>query len=88
MIEETPPLTPTQQASDLLRDAAARLERNQDAPFGGAVVILPPRGEPVSYVVFDHSMDLAVFWSTIMTKASLAAKAIEDDQRRGQVFGR
>lgn len=60
--------------ADLFRKMAESIERNGAADFGGAVVIVPPSGNPVEILILNSQKDNAQFWGTLdaTVKAALA----------------
>lgn len=69
-------------------DMAKRIVDNTGHPFGGAVVIVPPSGgEPIELLMLDPHADLAMFWSTIMSKIQIQLGLVETDKRRQGGFG-
>ena len=67
---------------------AARLLHNADATFGGAVVIVPPVGDPIELLMLDAQGDAGQFWGTIKTRIQLAVDKLDEQQRVAQGFGR
>ena len=59
------------------RVMAERIDKNDPAEFSGAVVIVPPTGDPVVRLCLDPSADVAMFWGEIMTKAQMALADLE-----------
>jgi len=79
------PLIQKSQATvDPFRRMADRIEKNADATFGGAVVIVPPSyaGDTIELLMLDAQGDAAQFWGTIATRIQIILKSL-DDQRRG-----
>jgi hypothetical protein len=69
-------------------DMARRVTDNQNHPFGGAVVIVPPGGQaPIEMLMLDPNSDLAMFWATIKTKIEILLASAEAEKRRQQGFG-
>ena len=68
---------------------AERLDHNIGAPFGGSCVIIPPAGggDPIELLMLDSKGDPAQFWGTILTRAQLELKAIDDKRAIQQGFG-
>jgi hypothetical protein len=71
---------------------ADRIKHMEASPtaggFGGAVVIVPPSGgEPIEILMLDPHADLAMFWSTIMTKIQMQLGMAEAEKRRQGGFG-
>jgi len=68
---------------------ATRIDHNTDSNFGGAAVIVPPAqgGEKIELLMLDAKGDPAQFWGTILTRAQLELKAIDDKRAIQQGFG-
>lgn len=63
-------------------DMAKRLARNQDAEFGGAMVLVPPGGgDPISLLIVDPAQDLGHFLSAAMTKLEIVLNAFKEAQQ-------
>jgi len=69
--------------SSPFRRVADRIDRNQDAPFAGAFVIVTPDGSVEELLLLDKTANPAVFWSIVKTKAEIAIAEIDEHQRRG-----
>lgn len=69
------------------REMAARIERNLLEEFAGAVLIVPPTGEPIALMIADPKADLGQFWGTVMARIQVATMEYEAS-RRDQNFGR
>lgn len=68
------------------REMAERIDLNQEQPFGGAVVIVPPDGDPVTLLLLDESNDSvearAQFWGTVQARIGMAMKELEAELRQ------
>ena len=60
---------------------ALQIETNSPNAFGGAFVIVPPEGDPISTLIIDQSGSVAQFWSLVKAKAELALAEIEQKDR-------
>ena len=58
--------------AQLFREMADRIDRNASAEFGGAILLVPPKGEPVAVLLVDPAQDIEHFWSTCEAKVKLA----------------
>jgi hypothetical protein len=67
-------------------DMASAIERNKDLKFGGAVVIVPPSGDPIHFMTLDQSASLAQFYATIKTRIDIVLNEIEQKARLTQGF--
>ncbi len=66
---------------------AARIERIDEKEFAGAVVVVPPTGEPIAFLVSDPDPNLAQFWSSVASRVEVAAaEARENEVRQAQGF--
>lgn len=76
-------------APQRFRLMAEAIERNEEALFGGAFVVVPPKdaGEPIETLILDAKQDSAQFWILLKSKCEQEiAKA--DEKQRGQAsFG-
>lgn len=81
-------------AQDKLHDKAAesflqmseRIKHNRDQPFGGAVVIYPPDGDPIEFLLLDGSADVVQFWATAKKRIENALEDLESRARGQQGF--
>jgi hypothetical protein len=89
----TQPLVEPRSADPAKRFAemAARIEHMNASPalagFGGAVVIVPPSGDPIEILMLDPHSDIAMFWGTIRSKIDILLATAEAEKRRQQGFG-
>lgn len=67
---------------------AERVKHNVDSKFGGAVVIIPPSGDPIELLMLDAAGDQAQFWSTILTRIQVVMQNLQEKERVAGVFGR
>ena len=68
--------------ADMFKAMAERIERNADAKFGGAFVLLPPGdGEPFMSLMLDQE-EAAIFWSALQTIANMAVQTLDTVQRQ------
>ena len=76
--------------SGLFRVMADKIDHNVGSSFGGAAVIVPPLngGAPLDILILDSTADPAQFWSTVLTRAQIVLKALEDQKALQQGFGR
>lgn len=67
-----------------------RVLHNQDATFGGAVVIVPPKnaGEQIELLMLDAQGDPAQFWSTIQTRIAIVLDKLKEQERGINAFRR
>jgi hypothetical protein len=74
--------------SSKFKEMAERIELNNEQPFGGAVVIVPPEGEPVTLLLLDEANDSvgarAQFWGTVQARIAMAMKDLEAELRQGR----
>lgn len=62
--------------SQAFRDMADRIERNDPAEFAGAVLIVPPDGEPIAVLMTDPKRDVEAFWSMASGKIQVATSEL------------
>lgn len=69
MSEENPFATP-------FETMAARIRRNPKEEFGGAVLIVPPSGEPIALLTVtpDPKGEEVLFWAQVKSKIDVAAQ--------------
>lgn len=73
------------EVGDLFRAMAARIERNPENEFAGALLIVPPADqngarETIEHLAVATKPDMAAFWGTASAKIEIA-KAIFDQQQ-------
>ncbi len=68
---------------------AARIERGLEAEFAGAILIVPPTGEPIAVLMADPSKDPEAFWAMASGKIAIATQEFQmSKQPGGGGFGR
>lgn len=68
---------------------ADRIERNDPAEFGGALLLVPPDGgDPVELLLIQPTRDLALFWSTVNSLVQIKAREFEEKARANDPFRR
>lgn len=67
--------------ADLFRAMAGRIERNESDEFAGALLIVPPNGEPIEYLALNPKRDDAAFWGAVQAHVQRAIAEIEEKQR-------
>lgn len=73
-------------AAEFFTSMASRIQANSGAEFAGAVVVVPPEGNPIEMLIVDPTRNPAVFWSTV--KSLVDMKIAENDEARtGGGFG-
>lgn len=65
-------------------DMAARIEKNDPAEFAGAIVVVPPEGDPIAFMIADPSADLVQFWATCETRIAVRKAEIVEASRNQQ----
>lgn len=59
-------------------DMVERIARIDEAEFAGAIVVMPPTGDPVAFLTTDPAPDLLQFWATVKQRIEIrAAEAIQ-----------
>lgn len=76
--------------ADLFRRMADRLEHNQNDPFGGCFLIVPPAegGSHLETLILDVKQDPTQFWLLLKTKCDSEIASLDNASRQGQAFGR
>lgn len=68
-------------------DMAARIEKNDPAEFSGAMLIVPPTGEPVAVMITDPSKDVEGFLAHCTSKLQIAvAEVMQGKQGNGPAW--
>lgn len=74
--------------ADLFEQMAERIRRNAGAEFAGAVLLVPPKGEPVEVLLIDPAQDVEHFWVTAEAKVRDAqARHLQTTQGPVPLFG-
>lgn len=60
--------------SEPFKEMAVRIERNVEGEFAGAIVIVPPDGDPISLALFDPKKDGLAFWALVRSKVEFEAE--------------
>ncbi len=74
-------------AAQPFADMAARIERIEPTEFAGAVVVVPPSGEPIAFLVTDPTPHLAQFWSSVASRIEVAAAEAREREIAQAPFG-
>lgn len=70
------------------RSMADRIEKNDDADFGGAVVIIPPdENGSIEMLVLDSRKDVLHFWTQIKTVVDIAQNEYLTKIKQQQTWG-
>lgn len=69
--------------ADLFREMADRIERNEDAEFAGAILVVPPRRNGVelpsiSVMIVDPSQDPATLFAIAKGKIDIASAQYDE----------
>lgn len=73
----------------LFREMAERIKLNEANGFGGAVVIVPPKGAAGITSLMVEDGDPAFFWSTLKSRIDLAlAQLAEQEAQARGGYGR
>lgn len=68
-------------------DMAARIDRMGDVEFAGAVVVMPPDGKPITFLLTDPEPSVAQFWSSVISRVEIAAAEAKDAQTHVGGYG-
>lgn len=77
-MDETIP--PKPKPSEIFITQAEKIDRNPPEDFGGAFVICPPGGEPITGLLINNS-DVNIFWAVVKAKVEAAITELDDKQR-------
>lgn len=76
--------TPVNRIAKLFRDMADRVERANETEFSGAMLYVPPTGEPIAVMIVDPKPDNEAFLSLCMGKLN----AVVASMQKQDGFGR
>lgn len=74
-------IPPKPKPSEIFVEQAAKIDRNPDHEFGGAFVIRPPTGEPITGLLVNNS-DVNIFWAVVKAKVETAIAELDAQQQR------
>ncbi len=60
--------------SQPFKEMADRIEKNDPKEFAGALLIVPPEGDPIAVMLTDPKQDLDAFWGMCAAKIQIAEK--------------
>lgn len=71
------------------REMADRIERNKTEEFAGAILIVPPSGDPIAVMIADPTKDPESFWAMATSKIQIATQEFHANRQGGaqQGFG-
>jgi len=73
--------------SEPFTEMAAKIELNGEGSFGGAVVIVPPDGDPIiSELSVNPSADVLRFWAKLKTEVDGLCQQLDERARNQQAF--
>lgn len=79
------PMPPKNKFSEHFRAMADRIERNPEAEFSGAFVVVTASGAEISMLVVDKKKDDASFWGLVQGRVTAEAEvAVKDLQSQFQ----
>ncbi len=70
--QEPSSLSEENKFSSPFNEMADRIQRNLQAEFSGAIVIVPPSGEPIAVLLTDPKPDMEAFWAMVSGKVQVA----------------
>lgn len=65
------------------REMAERIDRNAEPEFAGAILLVPPNGDPIAVLLTDPKPDTEAFWSLAKGKVDLATQELLQQRRGG-----
>lgn len=69
-------------------EMAERIRRNDEAEFAGAILIVPPSGDPIAVMIADPTKDAESFWAVAAAKIEIATREYQMNKTgAGQGFG-
>lgn len=69
--------------SDLLRQLADKIDKNAPEDFGGAFIVVPPSGDPISGMMIGEQ-DVNTFWILVKTKLEAEVEKLNQLQKQQQ----
>lgn len=73
--------------AEAFRDMADRIERNLESDFAGAILIVPPVGDPVAVMINDPTKDMESFWVVAESKIQIATMEYRAGKQGNAGFG-
>lgn len=67
---------------------SGQLVAAENAPFGGAFVIVPPTGDPMEVLILDSRQDAGQFWGILQAKCAMALREIDLANNQAAFGGR
>ena len=81
-------MSTTMKYSALFRQRADKIDRMEETDFGGAVCIVPPKGEaPMDWDISDRDGDAVRFWLKLKTDIDAIIQQLDERARRQSAFG-
>lgn len=65
------------------KEMQSRIERNDSAEFAGALLIVPPEGEPIAVLMSDPKKDVEAFWAMVNGKVAVATAELQLKKQGG-----
>ena len=69
--------------SDLFRQLADKIDKNAPEDFGGAFIVVPPSGDPISGMMIGEQ-DVNTFWILVKTKLEAEVEKLNQLQKQQQ----
>lgn len=79
--------TDTNKFSAVFREMAERIERNTEADFAGAMLIVPPQGDPIAVMLADPTQDKEAFLALCAGKLQVATQEYAVSKPQGGNWG-
>ena len=77
-----------QTAAARFTEMARKVSENAANGFSGAVVIHPPFGDPIEWLLVGMSNDQSLFWSTLQTQITIKLEELKNEARGPQAAWR
>jgi hypothetical protein len=70
------------EGAEKLRSLAETISLNAANGFGGAVIIIPPAGDPRDLVFLSGKIDPNFFWAQVINFVNVITAEVDDEKRR------
>lgn len=76
--------TPGNKFAIPFRDMAERVERTLESEFAGAMLFVPPTGDPIAIMLTDPSQDKEALFAIAISKLQIAATPAQQQDTFGR----
>jgi hypothetical protein len=64
-------------------EMASRISRNLETEFAGAILIVPPEGDPIAVMIADPSKSVEAFWAQAKQRIDVGMAEFLEARRGG-----